>query len=94
MATRESRERIGDQAVRVPRSHETATADIPVEARRISVRGFTSPMSLIYGFLIIDLIGTGLLMLPISSEEPGVADFLTCLVHRIHVGDSNGFGDR
>ncbi len=79
MAARDSRERIGDQAVRVPRSAETSPADIPVAPRTISVRGLTSPMSLIYGFLIIDAIGTGLLMLPISSEEPGVASFLTCL---------------
>ena len=43
------------------------------------MRGITSPMSLIYGFLIIDLIGVGLLMLPISSKEPGVADLLTCV---------------
>ena len=79
MATRESRERIGDRAVRVPRTVETSSTDIPVAPRTISVRGFTSPMSLIYGFLIIDLIGTGLLMLPISSVEPGVANILTCL---------------
>ena len=79
MAARDSRERIGDQAVRVPRSAETSSTEIPVAPRTISVRGFTSPMSLIYGFLIIDAIGTGLLMLPISSKEAGVADFLTCL---------------
>ena len=36
-------------------------------------------MSLIYGFFIIDLIGTGLLMLPISSVQEGVANILTCL---------------
>ncbi len=79
MAAQDSRERIGDQAVRVPRSAETSPTDIPVAPRTISVRGLTSPMSLIYGFLIINAIGTGLLMLPISSEGPGVADFLTCL---------------
>ncbi len=79
MATRDNPERIGDRAVRVPRLAETAPVDISVAPRTISVRGLTSPMSLIYGFLIIDLIGTGLLMLPISSEQPGVANFLTCL---------------
>ena len=36
-------------------------------------------MSLIYGFLIIDLIGTFLLLLPISSKAPGAANILTCL---------------
>jgi len=36
-------------------------------------------MSLIYGFFIIDLIGTSLLMLPISSKAPGAANILTCL---------------
>ena len=79
MSAQDSRERIGDQAVRVPRTAETSPTDIPVAPRTISVRGITSPMSLIYGFLIIDAIGTGLLMLPISSEGPGVAGFLTCL---------------
>ena len=79
MVRRDSQERIGDRAVRVPRSAETSAVDVPVADRRVSVRGFTSPMFLLYGFLIIDLIGTGLLMLPISSVEPGVANFLTCL---------------
>ncbi len=50
-----------------------------VAPRTISVRGLTSPMSLIYGFLIIDLIGASLLMLPISSKAPGAANILTCL---------------
>ena len=94
MAAQDSRERIGDRAVRVPRSEETSPTDIPVAPRTISVRGITSPMSLIYGFLIIDAIGTGLLMLPIASEEPGVADFLTCLFTASTAVTVTGLGDR
>ncbi len=79
MTTNDNRPKIGDQTVRVPRRAQASPADISVASRTISVRGITSPMSLIYGFLIIDLIGTGLLLLPISSKEPGAADLLTCI---------------
>lgn len=78
MDARDNRTKIGDQVVRVPRQAATAPVDISVVPRTISVRGLTSPMSLIYGFFIIDLIGTSLLMLPISSKAPGVANILTC----------------
>ena len=79
MNPQDNRTRIGDRVVRVPRRSEIAPSDVSVAPRTISVRGFTSPMSLIYGFFIIDLIGTCLLLLPISSKAPGAANFLTCL---------------
>ena len=79
MRTRESGPRIGDHVVRVPRAAETAPVDVPIAPRSISVRGFSSPMALIYGFIFIDLIGTGLLMLPIASKAEGIANPLTCL---------------
>ena len=79
MNPQNNRTRIGDRVVRVPRRSEIAPSDVSVAPRTISVRGFTSPMSLIYGFFIIDLIGTCLLLLPISSKAPGAANFLTCL---------------
>lgn len=79
MDPQDNRTRIGDQVVRVPRQAATAPVDLSVAPRTISVRGLTSPMSLIYGFLIIDLIGASLLMLPISSKAPGAANILTCL---------------
>ena len=71
--------RIGDDVVRVPRAAQAAPGDVPVPTRSVSVRGFASPMSLVYGFIIIDLIGTGLLLLPIASKAPGIADPITCL---------------
>ncbi len=79
MRSRHNEPRIGDRVVRVPRAAETSSVDVSVASRKISVRGFSSPMSLVYGFFIIDLIGTGLLLLPISSKAPGVANPLTCL---------------
>ncbi len=79
MAAQDNQTHLGDRAVRVARRSETSPLDLPVASRTISVRGITSPMSLIYGFMVINLIGTGLLMLPIASTEPGAADFLTCL---------------
>ncbi|MXZ02952.1 MAG: hypothetical protein F4Y88_04565 [Chloroflexi bacterium] len=79
MDPQDNRTRIGDQVVRVPRQAATTPVDMSVAPRTISVRGLTSPMSLIYGFFIIDLIGTSLLMLPISSKAPGAANILTCL---------------
>ncbi len=50
-----------------------------IEPRTISVRGPTSPMVLIYGFLGVILIGTLLLLLPISTNDPpaGLGDRLT-----------------
>ncbi len=79
MEPQDNRTRIGDHVVRVPRQAATASVDVSVAPRTMSVRGLTSPMSLIYGFLIIDLIGTFLLLLPISSKAPGAANILTCL---------------
>ncbi len=79
MRSRHNGPGIGDQVVRVPRAAQTHAVDVDVAPRSVSVRGFTSPMSLVYGFFIIDLIGTGLLMLPIASKAPGAANLLTCL---------------
>lgn len=79
MRNRNSGPGIGDQVVRLPRASQTTPVDVSVAPRSVSVRGFSSPMSLIYGFFIIDLIGTGLLMLPIASEAAGSANPLTCL---------------
>ncbi len=66
--------------VRRPRQSEIAPVTIEVERRTLSVRGPTSPMILIYGFLGVILIGTLLLLLPIATQgdaERGVADRLT-----------------
>ena len=79
MRRRNNEQRIVDQVVRVPRAAQSVPVDVPVAPRSVSVRGIASPMSLIYGFFIIDLIGTGLLLLPISSKAPGFANPLTCL---------------
>lgn len=79
MRSRRNGPGIGDQVVRVPRASQTSPVDVPVAPRSVSVRGFTSPMSLVYGFVLIGLIGTALLMLPISSKAPGVANPITSL---------------
>ncbi len=79
MRSRHNGSGIGDQVVRVPRASQISPVDVPVPPRSVSARGFTSPMALVYGFFLIDLIGTALLMLPISSKGPGVADPITCL---------------
>ncbi len=79
MRSRHNGPGIGDQVVRVPRAWQTASGDVSVAPRSVSVRGVTSPMSLVYGFLFIGLVGTALLMLPASSKAPGVADPITCL---------------
>ncbi len=79
MTTEREQERIADRPVRVPRDASIASVDISIPPRVISVRGLTSPMSVIYGFIVVDLIGTSLLMLPISSVEPGSAGLMTAL---------------
>ena len=79
MDLQENRTRVGDHVVRVPREAATVPVDVPVPPRTISVRGLTSPMSLVYGFLVIGLLGAALLMIPIASEAPGSANILTCL---------------
>ena len=79
MTVEDHQTHVGDHAVRVARRTETASMDLPAAPRTISVRGISSPMALIYGFMVVNLIGTGLLMLPIASTQAGSADFLTCL---------------
>ncbi|MDA0232297.1 MAG: Trk family potassium uptake protein [Chloroflexi bacterium] len=70
----------GDTVVRRPRESEIAPITLRVERRLVSVRGPTSPMVLIYGFLGVILIGTLLLMLPVArggSEVHNFGDRLT-----------------
>ncbi len=61
--------------VRRPREAEIAPVTLEIEQKSVSVRGPMSPMVLIYGFLGVILIGTVLLMLPISTEGPELHSF-------------------
>jgi len=69
----------GDVIVRRPRESEIAPVQLHIEPRAVSVRGPTSPMMLVYGFLGIVAIGTFLLALPISSPGPGFTPFYDAL---------------
>ncbi|NQU97651.1 MAG: hypothetical protein HQ548_08405, partial [Chloroflexi bacterium] len=51
----------GDVVVRRPRESEIAPVQLHIEPRTVSVRGPTSPMMLVYGFLGITALGTLLL---------------------------------
>lgn len=59
-----------------------------VEPRSVSVRGPTSPMVLIYGFLTVTLIGTFLLMLPVSSNTNELLGFGDRLVQALFTATS------
>lgn len=55
--------------VRRPRESEISPVTIRTERRSVSVRGPTSPMMLVYGFVLIIAIGMGMLMLPCSNRS-------------------------
>jgi len=69
----------GDVVVRRPRQAEIGPVHINVARRSVPVRGPASPMLVVYGFLVLTLIGTLLLWLPISREEEGFGHFLTAM---------------
>ena len=79
MTTQHDPNASGETYIRIPRDSEIAPVEFQVERRTISTRGLTSPMSLVYGFAIADIIGTALLMLPFASNTPGSANPLTAL---------------
>lgn len=69
----------GDTVVRRPRQSEISPVHVHVERRTVSVRGPTSPMLLVYGFIGLIAIGTLLLMLPISNTSGGITPFTQAL---------------
>ena len=69
----------GETYVRIPRDSEIAPVEFEVQRRTISTRGFASPMSLVYGFAILAVIGSILLWLPWASNTPGSVNPLTAL---------------
>ena len=69
----------GDVIVRRPRESEIAPVQLHIEPRTVSVRGPTSPMMLVYGFLCITALGTLLLALPISNSGTGFTPFFDAL---------------
>ncbi|MDA1296698.1 MAG: hypothetical protein O3B04_01680 [Chloroflexi bacterium] len=58
----------GDAVVRRPRQSELAPVTIQVVPRTVTVRGATSPMTLVYSYFAFIIIGAVLLILPFSSE--------------------------
>lgn len=54
--------------VRRPRQAELSPLRVHIEPRRVSVRGPTSPMALVYTFFAVIMIGAIILMFPASSE--------------------------
>ena len=69
----------GDVVVRRPRQAEIGPVRINVARRSVPVRGPASPMLVVYGFLVLTMIGTLLLLLPISRQEDGFTPFLTAM---------------
>jgi trk system potassium uptake protein TrkH len=78
----------GDAVVRRPRASEIAPVEFEVETRTVSVRGPTSPLVLIYGFIAIIIIGTGLLMLPFASNTNESTGFVEQLVQAMFTATS------
>ncbi len=78
----------GDAVVRRPRASEIAPVSFEVKTRTVSVRGPTSPLVLIYGFIGIIAIGTGLLMLPIARNIDGNTSFFNQLVTALFTATS------
>ena len=58
-----------ENIVRRPRQSELSPVLTQVEKRKVSYRGPTSPLILVYSFFAFAIIGTILLSLPIASEE-------------------------
>lgn len=72
-------EPVDERVVRLARASSVSPVDIAVPRRGISVRGINSPMLILYGFVVVDLIGAALLTLPISSKESVFTHFVTAL---------------
>ncbi len=65
--------------VRRPSADEIAPVRVRIESRSVSVRGPTSPMLLVYGFLVLMALGTAALMLPISNTGSEFTPFTQAL---------------
>ena len=71
--------RPGDTVARRPRSSQIEPVRVHAETRTVSVRGPASPMLLVYGFMGLVVLGTVLLVLPISNVEGGFTPFTQAL---------------
>ena len=67
----------GDSVVRRPRDSEISPVTVHIERRSVPVRGPTSPMMLVYGFMLVIAIGMGLLMLPYANRSGEWGDPIT-----------------
>ena len=69
----------GDKVISLPRKTELNPVTHHINTRKIPTRGPNSPMILIYGFLILDLLGTLLLMMPWSTVQGSDTNLTTAL---------------
>ena len=73
------RPRLGDRMVRRPRPTETRPVTVTLPRPRSSSRGLASPLSVLFGFLLLMAVGTVLLLLPVSNQQDGFTPILTAL---------------
>ena len=65
----------GDKLVRKPRVRDLSPTTFEVLERRVTSRAFSSPAIIVVVFVLLALLGTLLLMLPISHNGDGFAPF-------------------
>jgi trk system potassium uptake protein TrkH len=71
--------RPGDMVVRHPRQAEIRSTTLNLPLPRVPTRGLASPVTLLYGFAFLVILGTGLLLLPSSTDNREVAPWLVAL---------------
>ena len=69
----------GDRVIRHPRQEELSPVRLTVTARKVPSRALASPLILIYIFAGIILVGTLLLLLPVSNRGGGFTPIVTAL---------------
>lgn len=71
--------RTGEVIVRALREATLAPVLIRLTRRRSSSRGIASPMVIVYSYVVLGLLGAGLLMLPWANNLPGFSPFKTAI---------------
>ena len=69
----------GDRVLRHPREEEISPVRLTVTTRKVPSRAMASPLILIYIFAGIILLGTALLLLPVSNRGDGFTPLVTAL---------------
>lgn len=71
--------RPGDKVVRHPRQDEIRSTTLSLPLPRVPTRGLASPVTLLYGFGFLVMLGTGLLLLPSSTDSKDIAPWWVAL---------------